>query len=83
MAHQVTSELDTSSFTEARQDSPVRGTGFTGRQRSRVSHCSSCWGTHMKTKLHVCYIEGLGGIGLALICSLVGGSVSGRPKSPG
>jgi len=27
----------------------------------RDSSCSSCWGTHMKTKLHICYICAGGG----------------------
>ena len=35
LAPQVTAGKDTFSLTEARQDSPVRGTGFTGKQESQ------------------------------------------------
>jgi hypothetical protein len=61
--------------------SPVRGTDPRAGNRVRVSQVS-CWGTHMTTKVNICYIcaEGLG---LALVCSLAGGSVSGVPKDPG
>ena len=33
----------------------------------------------MKIKLHICYIHAVG-LSIALVCSLVGGSVSGNPK---
>jgi hypothetical protein len=36
----------------------------------RVSPYSSCWGTHIKTKPHVCCIFA-GALGQALVCSLV------------
>jgi hypothetical protein len=42
--------------------------------------CSSCWGSHMKTELYICYIcAGLGALGPGNGCSLVGGSVSECP----
>jgi hypothetical protein len=37
--------------------------------RVSVSPGSSCWGTLMKTKGHICYIHA-GGLGLVLVCSL-------------
>lgn len=53
LSHQVTTGLGISFPTEARQGSPQ-----TDRQQSQGQPfpCSSCWGTHMKTKLHICYI---------------------------
>ena len=51
MAHQVTY-----SPTEPSQGRLVRGTSFTVKQQNQRECCSSCWGTHMNTKPHICYI---------------------------
>jgi hypothetical protein len=80
LAIQVSAGLGTPSPYEAdkavqsREHIPQIGNSF------RDSPCSSCWGTHMKIELHICYIcaEVLGP---AHVCSLVG-SVSERPKGP-
>jgi hypothetical protein len=60
----------------------ARGPGFAVSQtirevgsRFRDSLCSSCWGTHMKTKLHIWYIYAEG-LGPACAHSLVGGGFS-------
>jgi hypothetical protein len=42
--------------------------------------CSSCWGTQIKTKLHICSYICVGVLGPAHVCSLVGGSVSRRAQ---
>ena len=42
----------------------------------RESSHSSCWGTHVKTKLHICYICVRGRLCSAYVSSLVCGSVS-------
>jgi hypothetical protein len=44
--------------------------------RFRGSQSSNCWGTYMKTKVHICYICALD-LCPAHVYSLVGGSVSG------
>jgi hypothetical protein len=62
--------------TEARQGSPVRDTGSTGRHQSGTL---SLLQLSMKTKLHICYVC-VEGPGPAFVCSFVGGSVSGRPQ---
>jgi len=75
MAHQVSAGLGISSPTEARESSPV------GEQISQIdnsfrdSPLSSCWGTHMETELHICYICA-GGFSPAVVLCSVGGSVS-------
>jgi hypothetical protein len=51
LSHQVTVKLGTSYTTEARKVDPVWAMGSTDRQPS-----SSCSGTHMKTKMHICHI---------------------------
>ena len=78
LVHHKAPSLSTSFPIEARQNSPVRGIGSTGNKVT-ISPCSSSWGTHMKIKLHICYIHAVG-LSIALVCSLVGGSVSGNPQ---
>ena len=81
-SHRVAAGLGTSSPAEARPGCLFRGAGSTGRHigsRLRDSPYSSCWGTHMKTKLLICYICA-GGLGPACVRSFVGDSVS---KGPG
>ena len=51
---QVTAGLVTSSPTEARQDSPVRGTDPQADNRVRIKSRPSCWVIHMKTELQTC-----------------------------
>ena len=46
--------------------------------RIRDNPHSSCWRTHMKTKLHICY-KCVGGLGPPPACSLVGSSASVIP----
>lgn len=65
---QVMAGLGTSFPSDARQGSPVRRTGSTGRQQSQVNPSSSCWGTRMKSRPHICYIYA-GDLGPALVCS--------------
>ena len=60
----------------------VRGAGSTGRQQSRGKSLLQLLGTHMKTMLHLCYICVCGGgygvdLSPALVCYLVGSSISG------
>jgi hypothetical protein len=76
---QITVGLGTSPSTEARQGSPVRGTGSMSKQQSQGKLCSSHWGTHMKIKLHICCICA-GGLRPVLVCSLVGGLVSWKAQ---
>jgi hypothetical protein len=78
-SHQGTAKLGTFSTTEARQGGPVRGIESTGQQHAQGHPHSSCWETHMKTKLHICYVCA-GGLNPVHACSLVGGSVSGSPQ---
>jgi hypothetical protein len=75
LAHQVSALLDRASPTVARQGRPVRRTGSAASNRFRDSPQFQLFRTHMKVQLHMCYIcaEGLG---LAHVCSLVGGSDS-------
>lgn len=54
--------LGASSPIEPKQGSSVRGERFKGRQQSPRQPCSSYYGSHTKTKLHICYIC-LGGLG--------------------
>jgi hypothetical protein len=77
-AYQVTAGLGESCLTEARQGSPVRGTGSTSRQQIQGQLCFCCWGSCIKTKLHIWCICA-GDLGPAPDCSLVSGSVSGSP----
>lgn len=81
LAHQVTAGSGTSSPTEARQDNTARGRDTEVGNRVRNNHHSNCWGTHMETKLHICYICS-GDLGSAPASSLVGGSVSVSPHGP-
>lgn len=47
---------------EARQGSPFRAMGYRQADSKQGDNpCSSCWGTHMKTKLLICYIH-VGGL---------------------
>jgi hypothetical protein len=48
-----------------------------GRQQSQGSPCSSCWWTHMKTKLHIYYLCARC-LGLVHASPLFDGSVSGN-----
>ena len=82
LAYQVEAGLSISSSTKARQGSPARGRGSTGRQQSqRQPLLLNCWVTHMKINLHV-YYKCVGGLGLAHAYSQVG-SVSLSPHGPG
>ena len=65
----ITVQLATRTYSMYRQQ-------FLGQQLLQL------FGTHIKTKLHICCIcaEGLGP---ARVCSLVGGSDSKSPKGPG
>ena len=48
--------LSTSSHTEVRQGGPVKGTVSTERHQIQGQPPLQLLGTHMKTKLHICYI---------------------------
>ena len=74
---QVTAGLGTSSPTEARQSSPVRGIGSIGGQQSQRGP-SPVSGGPTWTLTYLLYM--CRGLGLACVCSLVGGSVSGSPQ---
>jgi hypothetical protein len=60
---------------KARQSSPVKGTGSTGRQLNQGKTLLQFWGTHNKAKLHICYICAKD-LGQSHAFSLVGGSDS-------
>jgi hypothetical protein len=77
LAHQVTTELDTSFPTEARQGSPVRGTESIGRQQGQPQF-QLLGDLYEDQAAYLLYMGG-GRLGLAYVCSLVGGSVSGSP----
>jgi hypothetical protein len=69
----ILSHLRSDMAAQLGEQHPQRSNSF------RDSPCSSCWGTHMKTKLYIwCTCAGL--LGPALEHSLVGGSVSGIPQ---
>jgi hypothetical protein len=69
LAHQISAGLGISFPSEDRQGSPIgkwivqSGCSFT------ESPLSSCWGTHMETKLHICYIC-FGSLDPAHVCML-------------
>ena len=65
--------LGTSSSTETRQGSQVRGTGWIHRQATDLETAVN--GSPCRPNLHICYLCA-GGLGPAHECSLVGGSVS-------
>jgi hypothetical protein len=69
----------TFSPTEAQPGSPSRGEGnpMAGNRNQDSPH-TTCLGTHMKTKLHICY-KCVGDLGPAPACSLVGGPGSVVP----
>jgi hypothetical protein len=50
---QITAGVGISSSTEARQAALLGEQDLQTGKRVRVSPLSSCWGTHMKTKLHI------------------------------
>jgi hypothetical protein len=79
MAHQVCVGHGISSPTEARQGSRVREIHSQTGNSFRDSPCSSIFGIHMKTDLHICYIC-VGGLGPDCISCLVRGSVSESPQ---
>jgi hypothetical protein len=58
--------------------SSIRGTASTDRQQIQEQPPLQLLGSHMKIKLHICYICGEG-LSLARVCSLVNGSMSGSP----
>ena len=61
---------------KASQGRPVRGTGSIGRQKNYGKSLFHWLGDpHEDKLLHMCR-----GLSLTLICSLVGGSVSGSPQ---
>ena len=76
LVHQVSSELDTSP-TEA---NPATRIYSMYKQQLLGQPLLPLFRDQRKTKLHICYIWGLGP---AHVCSLVGVSVSGSPQGSG
>ena len=71
LTHQVSAGIKTSSPTDARQGSPVRGTYFTNRQQL----LGDPHGDQAACLLHMCR-----GPLSSCVCSFIGGSVSDRLK---
>ena len=65
----------------ARQGSPVRGNGSTGRSQSQRASASCCCESHMKMEPHHCYVWAKG-LGTSHACSLFSGSVSMNASGP-
>ncbi|EDL75990.1 rCG62902 [Rattus norvegicus] len=70
--------LNTYSRTVAQPANPGKEGDPTAGKRVRNS---SCYRTHMRTNLHICYKYG-GGLGPSPECSFVGGSISVSPHGP-
>jgi hypothetical protein len=79
MPYQVSARVGLYSFTEARQGSPVEEQILKSCYSFRENHCSSCWGSHVETELHVCYICA-GGPAPALVYYLVGAQSLRAPR---
>lgn len=75
LTHQVSAGLGTSYPTEARQDSPVRGMGYTDRQ---ATDSGAAPAPAVGGSLHIYYIWS-GDLGSACVHSLIGGSISRLP----
>jgi len=72
--------LGASSPTEASQGSPVKGMGSAGRQLE-TAPLQVLEDLHEDQAIHLLHMCECGGsLGLAHVCSLVGGSVSERPQ---
>lgn len=69
--HNVVAWLGAFDSTKLRQGSPVIGSYPTDWQQLD-SPCSSCWGTHMKTELHLSYKCACGAV-LSMLCMVFGG----------
>jgi hypothetical protein len=70
LMQQDSAELHTSFPSEGRQGSPVGKWNPQTGNSFRDSSCSSCWGIHMKTELHICYTC-VRSLGLPCVCSLL------------
>jgi hypothetical protein len=78
MVPQVNVGLGTPSPTEARQGSPVRRAGSTGREQGQGKRLLQLLGNLEDQTAHLLHMSG--GLGPACVCSLVGGSGSESPQ---
>ena len=72
------SRIGTYSPTEARQDNSVGKCILQTSNNFKDNTCSSWWGIHMESKLHICYIC-IRDLGLAIVSFLYGDSTFERP----